>query len=978
MTPPPRRLVRALALVLAGGVLALLPAPAHAVDPVAGAQTSGDTQFPNVGNGGYDVSNYGISMVWTPATVPGVTTDQSIVATTTITAATTGAPLSSFSLDFEGLTVDSVTVNGTAATHTRVQIGAPTTKYKLIVTPATPVSGAFTTVVNYHGTPVAHTDADNSKEGWNATSDGATFLNQPVGSMTGFPNNNTPADKATYNISVNIPSTISGGASAVASNGTLVSNVASAGRTTWVWNVAKPMASELSLISIGRYNMSTSDIVLANGLGTVKEWSFVDPTTSASSSFATTRAKIKPNLDFLSARYGTYPANATGIVVDNVTGLGINYALETQDRPFFPGSVGDSTLTHELTHQWFGDNVSPSFWSDLWLNEGPATYAESQRANEATTETTFYNQWSTSSATSTTWTVPAANPTDTDSSDLFASHVYARGAMALEALRTVVGPTKFLEIMKEWQVRYATTSRGTEDFFALSEELSGKELTDFFTDWIYEGNKPAWPGKFNLSIASTPSSGSVAAGAPFSYTLSAANSGKVTLTGKVVKLDLADVLDDATIGALPANTSLDGTMLTWNIPSTNTAATSTAVIPLTVKGDTTGGSLAAVASVPSTTLGGFCTTCTSTLSAGAGLPPVSPAADPTITGTPKVGETLTAHTSGWAVDTTFGYVWKRNGATIPGAISQTYPLFAADLGAAITVEVTGGKPGFADVTRTSAPTPAIIAGDQILTPKPTITGTPKVGSTLTAVPGTWDAGVTKTYQWAADGTDIGAATATTYTPVVGDLGKTITVTVTGTKAGFTTVTETSDPTEAVATGDQVSTPTPAVTGTVRVGQTLTADAGAWDAGVTKTYQWSADGSPIAGATTPTYGLVPGDLGKRITVTVTGTKSGVSTVSRTSAQTAPVAKGKLPKGPVPTITGKAKVGKRLTVVPGSYPSDIVLSFQWYVGTTPVPGATATKFKLKKAYRGERISVKVIGTKPGYQSRRTKSIRTLPVV
>ena len=73
------------------------------------------------------------------------------------------------------------------------------------------------------------------------------------------------------------------------------------------------------------------------------------------------------------------------------------------------------------------------------------------------------------------------------------------------------------------------------------------------------------------------------------------------------------------------------------------------------------------------------------------------------------------------------------------------------------------------------------AGDLTSTPVPTITGTPKVGVLLTAVPGTWDAGVTFTYQWTVDGTDVGGATGPTYTPVAGDSGKVVTVKVTGTQ-----------------------------------------------------------------------------------------------------------------------------------------------------------------------------------------------------
>ena len=63
------------------------------------------------------------------------------------------------------------------------------------------------------------------------------------------------------------------------------------------------------------------------------------------------------------------------------------------------------------------------------------------------------------------------------------------------------------------------------------------------------------------------------------------------------------------------------------------------------------------------------------------------------------------------------------------------------------------------------------AGDQVLTPVPTITGTPQVGQSLTAVPGTWDDGVDLTYQWTADGTDVPSATTAAYTPVAGDVGR---------------------------------------------------------------------------------------------------------------------------------------------------------------------------------------------------------------
>lgn len=979
MTHPPRVLPRALALLLAAGALSVAPlSAAQAVAPVVGAQTSGDLQFPNVGNGGYDVSHYDIDIDWTPAGGTIISPiPQSIVATTTITAATTGAPLSQFSLDLKGLVVDSVMVNGAAATFAR-ETNAAQTKYKLVVTPATPVDGVFTTVVGYHGTPTDHTDADGSTEGWVTTSDGATFLNQPIGAMTGYPNNNTNQDKATYRFTLDVPKVINGGDSAAVSNGVLTSRSAPAGgRWTWVWDVAKPMPPSLSMISIGRYNMSTPvdglDITLASGR-VVQEWSFWDPAAS-NAGYSSMRNNLKNYLDFFEARYGPYPGNSIGMVFDNTSG--INYALETQDRPFFPGSVTTPTNIHEVMHQWFGNNVTPEYWSDLWLSEGPADYAERQYPSESGTETAFYNEWNSTAPGSATWTTPAANPSDTNPADLYGAHVYDRGGMALEALRTAIGPTAFLATMREWQVRYGGTSQGTEDFVALAEEVSGKDLTAFFQDWIYDANKPAWPGKFTLSLASTPSSGMVAPNSAVTYTVSAANTGKVALTGAAVTLDLADVLDDATItGSLPANTSLDGTTLTWTVPSTAVAATAQLSLPLTVKGSVTSGTLAAVAAPSAATLGGTCATCATTLSAG--LQTLTPTANPTITGTAQVGRTLTAGTAGWASGTSFSYAWKRNGTAIGGATASTYDLVAADLGSTVTVEVTGTKAGFAPAARTSAPTGAVVEGVQSSTPTPTITGAARVGQPLTAVAGGWDAGVTTSYRWAADGADIDGATGSTYTPVDADIGKTVTVTVTGTRPGYATVERTSAPTAAIVTSQLSTTPTPTISGTARVGETLTAATGAWDDGAVLTYQWVANGTPIAGARGATYKQAAGDVGKRIAVKVTGTKSGFDPATRTSAQTAPVAKGRLPLGPTPVIVGRPKVGKTLDVTSGLWPDGIKVRYQWYVGTRAIPGATSTELKLRKRWKGKRILVKVTGTKAGYESRTVRSARTKRVV
>lgn len=169
---------------------------------------------------------------------------------------------------------------------------------------------------------------------------------------------------------------------------------------------------------------------------------------------------------------------------------------------------------------------------------------------------------------------------------------------------------------------------------------------------------------------------------------------------------------------------------------------------------------------------------------------------------------------------------------------------------------------------------------------PKITGTAQVGRTLTASAGTWTSGTALTYQWYRDGKAISGAKGKTHTLTSGSLGKKITVAITGKKSGYTSVTKTSAKTSTVKAGT-LSVATPKITGTLRVGKTLAVKAGTWTSGTALTYQWYRNGKAISGAKGKSHTLTSGSRGKRITVKVTGKKSGYATRSKTSARTAAV-------------------------------------------------------------------------------------------
>ena len=265
------------------------------------------------------------------------------------------------------------------------------------------------------------------------------------------------------------------------------------------------------------------------------------------------------------------------------------------------------------------------------------------------------------------------------------------------------------------------------------------------------------------------------------------------------------------------------------------------------------------------------------------------------------------------------------------------------------------------------------------TPTPTLSGTVRVGSTLTANAGTWSpAPVVLEYAWQRGGVAISGATASTYALVAADIGAKITASVTGSKSGYVTVSKTSAATSAVI-GVLTATPVPTLSGTLQVGKTLTASAGSWEPSpVSLTYTWQRDGVSISGAVAATYPLVAADIGTKITATVTGAKSGYGSVSKTSTASGDVGSGVLTTAPVPTIAGTVMVGSMLIASSGSWnPASVVLAYQWKRNGAVISGATSAFYTLGAADLAATISVAVTGSQTGYLSVTKTSVATTAV-
>lgn len=322
--------------------------------PVTGSEGIGDPFFPSLGNGGYDARHYLIEL---SADLAANTID----ATMTLTALAM-QELRTFNLDYAGPTVLSVAVNG-------VPVDWDRQGRELIVIPLTPLPAGeeFAVAVRYQGEPgqVAGSSIP-FLVGWSNYGDGVFVASEPYGAMGWYPVNDHPLDKATYDLIITVPSEY-----VVAANGTLQQTVTQGEMTTYHWASRDPIASYLVTVTIDQFASSTE-----TGPDGLPLRFYYPP--ERERAVLTDFARTGEMIAFFSDLFGPYPFEAYGAVVVDTD---LPFALETQTlslfgRDWLTGTGrAEEAVVHELAHHWFGNSVSLARWSDIWLNEGFATYA---------------------------------------------------------------------------------------------------------------------------------------------------------------------------------------------------------------------------------------------------------------------------------------------------------------------------------------------------------------------------------------------------------------------------------------------------------------------------------------------------------------------------------------------------------------------------------------------------------------------------
>jgi aminopeptidase N len=432
-----------------------------------GAKGVGDPYFPLEGNGGYDAQDYQLDLSYNP--------DTDRLDGRVVIAAKATQNLSRFNLDLQGMEVAGVEVNGRPATFVR-------DSQELMITPPVglPQGRSFTVAVRYGGVPqpLGGPIVFGQPYGFLPTDDGAFVATVPNAASTWFPSNDHPSDKARYRITVTVPEGLF-----AASNGKLVGRTTAGGRSTFVWSETSPMAPSSVTATIGRFNVQQG--VTASGIPSLVA---IDPQFPIEPGAPDLFTKTSEVVEYFSQVFGPYPFQTTGGILDNLPDAG--YSLETQTRPLYTVLV-ESTIAHELAHMWYAASVGPRWWSDVWLNEGFATYAQWMWFEHTGVRSLhdsllrFYDRFP---AEDPFWQITVGDPgRDT----MFHPAVYLRGAMTLQVLRERIGDTAFLNLLRTWYATYRDANATTAQFLTMANSVAGQDVSGLLNTWLFTTGKPA-------------------------------------------------------------------------------------------------------------------------------------------------------------------------------------------------------------------------------------------------------------------------------------------------------------------------------------------------------------------------------------------------------------------------------------------------------------------------------------------------------
>ncbi len=417
------------------------------------------------------------------------TEEQTLTAWTEATVVSKHNNLSAFSLELKALTVDSIRVNGNPCSYTqsdelvRVMLQQPVNENESV-----------DVKIWYHGHPFHESWGGFHWDDDFAFNLGVGFVSIPHNlGKTWFPCVDDFTDRAVYDFYVTVDN------DKMASCGGVLQEVTDEGdgTSTWHWKLNHDIPTYLASVAIGKYALVQEQY--AGIEDTIPITFFVHP--SDTSKVAGSFVNLKTILRFYETKFGPYPFGRVGYVG---TAIG---AMEHAGNIAYPNFAingntnSESLYSHELSHMWFGNEVTCARAEEMWLNEGWASFCEMYYLEGLEKHDQFVKEMhdryvkvlkTTHISDHGYWALANVPQEYT-----YGSTSYSKGAVVVNTLRNYLGDSLFFKAIKAYLQQYAYRSASSRDLQNFLSDYTGINMKPFFDAWVFT------PGEPQFSIDST-------------------------------------------------------------------------------------------------------------------------------------------------------------------------------------------------------------------------------------------------------------------------------------------------------------------------------------------------------------------------------------------------------------------------------------------------------------------------------------------
>jgi aminopeptidase N len=435
----------------------------------ARSQPRRDPYYPSVGVTSVDVLHYGLDLRWDD-------TDGVLSGTATIRFRATRQE-SAVALDLgQPLQVSEVRLDGhvVASTHHHNVLRMKTARLGR--------HSRHTLTITYSGHPQpvrAPTNrSDIPRVGWTTTGDGQAWSTQePFGAFTWYPVNDHPSDKAFYDITLRTKKAWHG-----VTDGQLRSDKVVGNERVMRWHLGSPAASYLIALDIGPYR-AYSDTG-PHGLP-ITYW--VRPEDRWELKYLRRTPTV---LKWLESRLGRYPFAELGVVMSPTRSAEETQTMVTMGVGVLSASYGVSDLAHELAHQWYGDEVTPDNWPDLWMNESFAMYIQIRW--EAAHHVESIGQWrSYLNHYDQQFRRNDGPPGEYHKRQFAENSVYYCGALMLDRLHSMLPTAVFAKVLRDWPRLHRFGSVHRSEWVGYLDRITGRNVTSFVHQWLDSPTTPS-------------------------------------------------------------------------------------------------------------------------------------------------------------------------------------------------------------------------------------------------------------------------------------------------------------------------------------------------------------------------------------------------------------------------------------------------------------------------------------------------------